>query len=61
MKNQEKMKLKKETIDTLNTLTSEQVKALHALIEYLEGTEEHEHEIPISDLFEDAFISVFIS
>jgi hypothetical protein len=60
MKNQEKMKLKKETIDTLKTLTSEQVEALHTLIEYLEATEEHENEIPISDLFEYAFISVFI-
>jgi len=54
------MNLKKETIEVLNSLTPEQVKALHALIEYFEGTEEHENEIPISDLFENAFISVFI-
>jgi hypothetical protein len=54
------MELKKETIDTLKTLTSEQVEALHTLIEYLEATEEYENEIPISDLFEYAFISVFI-
>jgi len=55
------MELRKETIDTLKTLTSEQVKAIYTLIEYLEGTEEHENEIPVSDLFENVFISVFIS
>jgi len=55
------MELTKETIETLNTLKPEQIKALHTLIEYFESTEEHENNIPISDLFEDAFISVFIS
>jgi len=55
------MELKNETIKVLRTLTPQQIKALHTLIEYFESTEEHENEIPISDLFEDIFISVFIS
>lgn len=55
------MQLTNETIEILKTLKPEQVKALLNLIVYFEQKPEHENGIPISDLFEDAFISVFIS
>lgn len=54
------MELTKKTIETLNTLKPEQIKALHTLIEYFESTEEYENNIHISDLFENAFIKDFI-
>lgn len=54
------MNLSQEQIDVLNTLTPIQVKTLHALIEDMEQSEEFEADIPISDLFENAFMPVFI-